>query len=154
MNGLPDVLFVIDVGFENIAIKEAVTLGIPVVGIVDTNNSTYGIDYVIPGNDDSMRAIQLYTKLAADAILDGKATIVAPAVEETEEEAPNKKAVKKVAVTKKVAVKSDSDESAGEEVDAEIEAIEKKAVPKKAAIKKAAPKKSSARMADDSEDSE
>ncbi len=76
MGGLPDVLFIIDVGYENIAVKEASKLGIPVVGIVDTNNSPDEIDYIVPGNDDSMRAIKLYTRLAADAILIGKESIV------------------------------------------------------------------------------
>ena len=74
MNHLPDALFVIDVGHEKIAISEARKLGIPVVGVVDTNNSEVGIDYVIPGNDDAIRAIQLYVRGAADAVLDGKAT--------------------------------------------------------------------------------
>ncbi len=73
MGGLPDALFVIDVGHENIAIAEAKRLRIPVIGIVDTNNSPDGIDYVIPGNDDSLRSIQLYATLAADCILDARA---------------------------------------------------------------------------------
>lgn len=72
MERLPDALFVIDVGHEDIAIKEARKLGIPVVGVVDTNNSTEGVDYVIPGNDDAIRAIQLYTTAVADAVLDAK----------------------------------------------------------------------------------
>ncbi|MBI5463191.1 MAG: 30S ribosomal protein S2, partial [Gammaproteobacteria bacterium] len=76
MNHLPDALFVIDVGHEKIAVSEAGKLGIPVVGVVDTNNSAVGIDYVIPGNDDAIRAIQLYVRGAADAVLDGKATSV------------------------------------------------------------------------------
>jgi small subunit ribosomal protein S2 len=75
MGGLPDVLFVIDVGYEKIAVQEASKLGIPVVGIVDTNNSPDHIDYIVPGNDDSMRAIKLYTRLVADAVLDGKQSI-------------------------------------------------------------------------------
>lgn len=74
MNHLPDALFVVDVGHEKIAITEARKLGIPVVGIVDTNNSAIGVDYVIPGNDDAIRAIQLYVRGAADSMLDGKAT--------------------------------------------------------------------------------
>jgi len=74
MNHLPDALFVIDVGHEKIAVNEASKLGIPVVGVVDTNNSAKGIDYVIPGNDDAIRAIQLYVHGAADAVLDGKST--------------------------------------------------------------------------------
>ena len=73
MNGLPDALFVIDVGYHKIAVTEAVKLGVPVVGVVDTNHSPDGIDYVIPGNDDSGKAIQLYANGAADAILEGRA---------------------------------------------------------------------------------
>ncbi|MFO7581089.1 30S ribosomal protein S2 [Guyparkeria sp.] len=72
MERLPDALFVIDVGHEDIAIKEAKKLGIPVVAVVDTNNSAQGVDYVIPGNDDAIRAIQLYTSAVADAVLDAK----------------------------------------------------------------------------------
>jgi small subunit ribosomal protein S2 len=72
MNGLPDALFVIDVGHEKIAISEARKLGIPIVGVVDTNNSPDGIDYIIPGNDDAIRAVQLYTQGIADAVLAGK----------------------------------------------------------------------------------
>lgn len=68
MRKLPDALFIIDVGFESIAVKEAKKLGIPVIGVVDTNNSPDNIDYIIPGNDDAIRAIQLYTTVAADAI--------------------------------------------------------------------------------------
>lgn len=74
MGGLPDALFVIDVGHEKIAIAEANRLGIPVIGIVDTNNSPAGIDYVIPGNDDSLRSIQLYARTAADCVLEGRAS--------------------------------------------------------------------------------
>lgn len=72
MRGLPDAMFVIDVGYEKIAVSEAKKLGIPVVAVVDSNNSPDGVDYVIPGNDDAMRAIQLYVTAAADAILEGK----------------------------------------------------------------------------------
>ena len=72
MERLPDALFVIDVGHENIAIAEAKKLGIPVVAVVDTNNRADGVDYVIPGNDDAIRAISLYTKAVADAILEAK----------------------------------------------------------------------------------
>ena len=76
MNGLPDALFVIDVGFHKIAVAEAKKLGIPVVGVVDSNHSPDGIDYVIPGNDDSARAITLYARGIADAILEGRASAV------------------------------------------------------------------------------
>ena len=72
MERLPDALFVVDVGHERIAITEANKLGIPVIGVVDTNNSPDGIDYVIPGNDDAIRAIQLYVDAIAAAIQDGK----------------------------------------------------------------------------------
>ena len=75
MNGLPDALFVVDVGYEDIAVKEAVKLKIPVVGIVDSNNSPDGIDYVVPGNDDAIRSIQLYAKGIADAIVAGRASV-------------------------------------------------------------------------------
>ena len=71
MGGTPDLIFVVDVGKEDLAILEAQKLGIPVVGIVDTNNSPKGVDYVIPGNDDAARAIQLYCELIARAALDG-----------------------------------------------------------------------------------
>ncbi|MGH8279818.1 MAG: 30S ribosomal protein S2 [Gammaproteobacteria bacterium] len=72
MSGLPDALFVIDVGHEKIAVSEARKLGIPLVAIVDTNNPPDGIDYVIPGNDDAIRAVQLYAQGVADAVLAGK----------------------------------------------------------------------------------
>jgi len=71
MGGLPDALFVIDVDHERIAIKEANKLGIPVIGIVDTNSNPDGVDYVIPGNDDAIRAIQIYASAFADAVLEG-----------------------------------------------------------------------------------
>jgi small subunit ribosomal protein S2 len=73
MNGLPDALFVIDVGYHKIAVTEANKLGIPVIGVVDTNHNPAGIDYIIPGNDDSSRAIRLYARGIADSILEGKA---------------------------------------------------------------------------------
>ena len=84
MDGLPDALFVVDVGHENIAIHEAKKLGIPVAAIVDTNCSPDGIDYVIPGNDDAMRAIQLYATGIADAVLEGKESVPQVAVGEDE----------------------------------------------------------------------
>jgi small subunit ribosomal protein S2 len=75
MDSLPDAVFIIDVGHEEIAVKEARKLGIPVVAVVDTNCSPAGVDYPIPGNDDAMRAIQLYAQGIADAVLDGRASI-------------------------------------------------------------------------------
>jgi small subunit ribosomal protein S2 len=74
MGGLPDALFVIDVDHERIAIKEANKLGIPVIGIVDTNSNPDGVDFVIPGNDDAIRAIQIYAKAFADAVLEGSSS--------------------------------------------------------------------------------
>jgi len=73
MNALPDAMFVIDVGYHKIAVQEAKKLGIPVIAIVDTNHSPVGIDYVIPGNDDSSKAVALYAKAVADAVVEGKA---------------------------------------------------------------------------------
>ena len=75
MKSLPDVMFVVDVDHEDIAIREARKLGIPVVAVIDTNCSPEGIDYVIPGNDDAMRAIELYAALIADAVIDGKSSL-------------------------------------------------------------------------------
>jgi small subunit ribosomal protein S2 len=76
MNGLPDALFIIDVGFQKIAVEEANKLGIPVIGVVDTNHSPEGVDYVIPGNDDASRAVRLYARGIADAIIEGRAEII------------------------------------------------------------------------------
>ncbi|MDP3699643.1 MAG: 30S ribosomal protein S2 [Hylemonella sp.] len=76
MNTLPDAIFVIDVGYHKIAIAEAKKLGIPLIGVVDSNHSPEGIDYVIPGNDDSSKAVTLYARGIADAILEGRANAV------------------------------------------------------------------------------
>ena len=84
MESLPDAIFVIDVGHENIAIHEARKLGIPVVAVVDTNCSPDGIDYVVPGNDDAMRAIQLYAIAMADAMIEGRSAVPQLAVGEDE----------------------------------------------------------------------
>ncbi|MCC5860379.1 MAG: 30S ribosomal protein S2 [Gammaproteobacteria bacterium] len=84
MGALPDALFVIDVGHEDIALREAAKLGIPVVAVVDTNCSPDAVDYPIPGNDDAMRAIQLYTRGVSDAVLDGRAAV--PQVASSEDE--------------------------------------------------------------------
>ena len=81
MNALPDAIFVIDVGYHKIAIAEAKKLGIPLIGVVDTNHSPEGIDYVIPGNDDSAKAVALYAKAVADAVLEGKANAGADLVQ-------------------------------------------------------------------------
>ena len=106
MRSLPDALFIIDVGHESIAVKEAKTLGIPVIGIVDTNNTADNVEYIIPGNDDAIRAIQLYTSAIADSIVEGH---LAAATNAEEMAAASPKPAKKVAdapkakVTKKAA---------------------------------------------------
>ncbi len=132
MGGLPDALFVIDVGYEKIAVQEAAKLGIPVVGVVDTNNSPDEIEYIIPGNDDSMRAIRLYARLAADAILEGKQSIVAGADGDDElievegdaevDAAPAVKIRSKVPTTG--AAKSDAIDPAAAVAEAELEAAQ------------------------------
>ena len=81
MVSLPDAIFIIDVGYHKIAVKEANNLGIPVIGVVDTNHSPDGVDYVVPGNDDSSRAVKLYAREVADAILEGKNTSIQEIVE-------------------------------------------------------------------------
>ncbi len=82
MGGIPDALFVIDVGYHKIAVTEANKLGIPVIGVVDTNHSPEGINYIIPGNDDSSRAIRLYARGVADAILEGKSQSINEVVQQ------------------------------------------------------------------------
>jgi small subunit ribosomal protein S2 len=76
MDGLPDAVFIIDVGYQKGAVQESKKLGIPVIGVVDTNNSIEGVDYVIPGNDDSSGAIRLYARGVADAILEGRSQVI------------------------------------------------------------------------------
>jgi small subunit ribosomal protein S2 len=150
MAGLPDAIFVIDVGHEKIAIQEAVKLNIPVIGVVDTNNNPDNIDYLIPGNDDAIRAVQLYTKGIADAIISGKASVAHVAgkadefIELDEEGVVAPKAKKKTAkkTAKKIEVKkSATSEVAEEETD---EAVEQSAAKKKTTAKKSASKKKSA----------
>ena len=157
MRSLPDVMFVVDVDHEDIAIREARKLGIPVVAVVDTNCSPDGVDYIVPGNDDAMRAIELYASLIADAVLDGKASLPEVALGEDEfveldeegkpkktrakKKAPRKPAAKKKAAKKKV-VKKAADEKKGD-TKVEAEADDKKAEAKveaKADDKKAAEK--------------
>ena len=161
MGGLPDALFVIDVGYEKIAVQEATKLGIPVVGVVDTNNSPNDIEYVVPGNDDSMRAITLYLRVVAEAINDGKASLVTAGgtdelieVDDSADTAPSKPAApKKVAAKTSVEASSEDTAEAVEEAtapaatEAEDEAPAKKAATKKAATKKAATKKAATKKA-------
>ena len=155
MRSLPDVMFVVDVEHEDIAIREARKLGIPVVAIVDTNCSPEGVDYIVPGNDDAMRAIELYSGMIADAVLDGKSSLPEVAlgedefVELDEEGKPKKtrakkraakkpgtkkKPVKKTVAKKALAKKADTEEKADDKkVDKKVEAkAEEKADDKKA----------------------
>ena len=123
MRSLPDVLFVVDVDHEDIAIREARKLGIPVVAIVDTNCSPDDVDYVIPGNDDAMRAIELYSALVADAVLDGKASLPEVALGEDEfveldEEGKPKKTSRKKAAKKKTAKKKSARKTAAKKAPA------------------------------------
>jgi len=123
MPGLPDVLFVVDTGHENIAIAEARKLGIPVVGVVDTNNDPDGIDYVIPGNDDAIRSVQLYVQGAAAAVLEGRAS--AAHLGKSDE---NEEVVEKAPKAKKAAAKAPKAEEAAEapKADEAVEAPEAK----------------------------
>lgn len=142
MVGLPDALFIVDVGFEHIAVEEAHRLKIPVIGVVDTNNDPDHIDYVIPGNDDSMRAIDIYVKTIADAILDAKQANTVGGKGESEfvevsDEAPTQKKTVKVAPKietkkEKLATKTESSEIEAEAAEPEM----KKPAPKKVAPSK------------------
>jgi small subunit ribosomal protein S2 len=85
MGGLPDALFIIDVGYHKIAVTEANKLGIPIIGVVDTNHSPIGIAHVIPGNDDSSRAIRLYARGVADSVLEGRSLVIQEIVQAGEE---------------------------------------------------------------------
>jgi small subunit ribosomal protein S2 len=87
MAGLPSAIFVIDVGYQKGTVTEAQKLGIPLIGIVDTNHSPIGIDYVVPGNDDSTQAIRLYARGMADAVLEGRAQALADLAAQVEERA-------------------------------------------------------------------
>ncbi|MHB1528719.1 MAG: 30S ribosomal protein S2 [Acidiferrobacteraceae bacterium] len=102
MPGLPDAIFVIDVGHEYIAVSEANKLNIPVVAVVDTNCKTDGVDYIIPGNDDAIRAIRLYLSAAGDAIIEGRQRVASPVTGDEEfVEVPESEAAPKVAARKK-----------------------------------------------------
>jgi small subunit ribosomal protein S2 len=85
MGGLPDALFIIDVGYHKIAVTEANKLGIPIIGVVDTNHSPIGIAHVIPGNDDSSRAIRLYARGVADSVLEGRSMVIQEIVQAGDE---------------------------------------------------------------------
>lgn len=156
MPGLPDAMFVIDVGYEYIAIKEAQKLGIPVIGIVDSNNSPDDIDYVIPGNDDAIRSIRLYAKGVADAIIESRQSVAhlggagdgddfieldesgAPVA--AGDEVPSKIKVKKKAKTTRK-TDADSGDDNKPEAAAETEAVDARKVTKKKTTKKKVTKK-------------
>lgn len=117
MGGLPDAIFVIDVGHEKIAVSEATKLKIPIVGVVDTNNSPDNIDYIIPGNDDSIRAIKLYLQGIADAIVEARKSIVIEEVskeKEKEDKEKEKKVAKKTITPKKKVFKKKAHEKSEE----------------------------------------
>jgi small subunit ribosomal protein S2 len=142
MAGLPDVLFVVDTGHEDIAIAEAAKLGIPVVGVVDTNNDPDKIDYVIPGNDDAIRAIQLYVQGVSAAVLEGRASAAHLGVESAADDGAAKRTAKKP--VKKAAKKEEAPEQQSEEQaepESEAKAEEPKTTKKKVAKKKVAKKK-------------
>ncbi len=155
MRNVPDVLFIVDVDHEDIAIREAKKLGIPVVAIVDTNCSPQGVDYVIPGNDDAMRAIELYAAMIADAVLDGKASLPEVALGDDDfveldadgnvkkarakKKTAAKKTTKKKATVRKAPVKkADAEEKADDAPVAEAQA-EAKAEPEAKVDAKAEP---------------
>ena len=153
MRALPDALFIIDVGHEGIAVKEAKTLGIPVIGVVDTNNSADNVDYVIPGNDDAIRAIQLYTSAIADSIIEGHLAAAtnaeemaaaapapkkaAPKAEAKSDDKPVANVTKKPAAAKEVAPAKEevapTKDAKAEEAPAKEKSPAKKAPAKKAA---------------------
>lgn len=99
MRGLPDAVFIIDVGYEKIAVQEANKLGIPVIGVVDTNNSLQGVDYIIPGNDDAIRAIQLYVSATSDAVNEGHTSAAVAPQEMVAEETTTDEAAAEAAPT-------------------------------------------------------
>ncbi len=140
MGGLPDALFVIDVGNEKIAIREARRLSIPIVGVVDTNNNPDDIDFTIPGNDDALRAIRFYCKFLADAIIEARGVLeLAPA--KTEETQPVKTKVKVKKIVKKTS-EEDAEESSNEEPVVEVSVAAVKSAPKKKTAAKKSTKES------------
>ena len=144
MAGLPDAIFVIDVGNEHIAIREANRLGIPVIGVVDTNCTPEGVDYVIPGNDDALRSIRLYCQTVADIVIEKRGL---PQEREEQQPKTTKPVVaKKVVAKKKTTTKADDApaEDAASDVAEKKPAATKKKVVKKAAAKKAPAKKATA----------
>ncbi|MBL1142342.1 MAG: 30S ribosomal protein S2 [Proteobacteria bacterium] len=158
MKGIPDAIFIVDVGYENIAVNEAVKLGIPVIGVVDSNNSPKGVDYVIPGNDDAIRSITLYAKGVADAILDSRQSVAHlgggedsdDLVEIDESGAPVEEVVAKPKVPKKTTKKKTVKKAQSTETEEapakdDAESAEKAVTKKKATAKKKVAKKKTAK---------
>ena len=138
LGSIPDVVFVVDIGHEKNAVREARTLRLPIIGVVDSNHNPEGIDYVIAGNDDSIRAISYYARKIADAVLEAKASIV--------ETKPAAKKAEAAAEEKKPAVEPATEAAAEEKKPAtEAAAEEKKPAAKKPAAKKPAAKKPAAK---------
>lgn len=153
MGGLPDALFIIDVGLEKIAIQEAKRLGIPVVGVVDTNTNPEGIDFAIPGNDDAVRAIRFYCKAMADVILQARGEMELEKEKKVKSSPEEAKPAKKIVSKKeKVADAVATKKSVEVEVEVEVEAVaEEVAKPaKKAPAKKTAKKSASDESAEES----
>ncbi len=134
LGGIPDVVFVIDIGHEKNAVKEAQKLSLPIIGIVDTNHNPEGIDYVIPGNDDSIRAIGFYAREIANAVLEAKASMP---TQETKKVTATKKTVVKPTVKEKV-VKEETYKEENSPV--ENKAVTKTPVAKKAPVEETAEK--------------
>jgi small subunit ribosomal protein S2 len=170
MKGIPDAIFIVDVGYENIAVSEAVKLGIPVIGIVDSNNNPKGVDYVIPGNDDAIRSITLYAKGVADAILDSRQSVAhlgggedsddlieiddsgAPVADEEAKPKVTKKTAKKKAVKKADSVKAEEKSDADDAETPKKKVTKKKATAKKKVTKKKVAKKVSKKTATKADD--
>jgi len=168
MKGIPDALFIIDVGYEDIAVSEAVKLGIPVIGIVDSNNSPKGVDYVIPGNDDAIRSISLYAKGVANAILESRQSIAhlgstgdsdelieiddSGVPVEAVGDVKAKPKISKKTAKKKIAKKADSEsadsDTKEESVSEDTESPKKEMAKKKTATKKKVAKKADSERAD------
>jgi small subunit ribosomal protein S2 len=139
LGSIPDVVFVVDIGHEKNAVREARTLRLPIIGVVDSNHNPEGIDYVIAGNDDSIRAISYYARKIADAVLEAKASIVEtrPSAKKAEATAEEKKPASKKPAAKKEAAETAPEAAAAVE--------EKKPAAKKEAAKKPAAKKPAAK---------
>ena len=146
LGSIPDVVFVVDIGHEKNAVREARTLRLPIIGVVDSNHNPEGIDYVIAGNDDSIRAISYYARKIADAVLEAKASIVEtkPAAKKAES-AAKKPATEAAAEEKKPAVEPATEAAAEEKKPAAKKPAAKKPDAKKPAAKKPAAKKPAAK---------